>query len=481
MSTRKNDTTIRILVVVCVYIILLTPFLYSIMHALPTSDDFCMTLQSDTQNIFIGSILETWYKYINWSGEFIYFFLQYFLNPLAYATLDSYLYGAVLCVYFLFFVFSFRYFNRAWLTCVLGLKDDFYIELLNTFIISILLFAKNYHEIFYWYVGASYVLEYAFLYVATGAMIYYFSNVKSDKLHYMIFVIMGILCCNAVNMCVVTAVSYISILLLYKKEKITIKYIGPLISYIFIGCVTVFAPGNFVRKSSNSGLIAVLRAFVKGITCNVRKLYSLVENNTVFYMFICLFLTGFIYNCIYKKKILKMWWAIGVLAIALFGTVFPIAYGYGETPVLNNRVSFLLDAIYVPILSMVVFWIGMYIAYFFNISLQRKDYVLIGLIMICSFYAIIVKNRGFMECEYINQIINVKTVREERMLWKDIYNEIYDSVDSNVVISIPDDRYVVSGVLENPQLDEDPGFWINSEIRRYFRKESISIILNEHQ
>ena len=67
----------------------------------------------------------------------------------------------------------------------------------------------------------------------------------------------------------------------------------------------------------------------------------------------------------------------------------------------------------------------------------------------------------------------------ERRLWLDIYSEIYNSLDDDVVVVVPDEKVVRSGVIKDPNLDEDSDFWINSEIRRYFKKNSISVVLNE--
>ena len=474
----KRKKLIQIVVVVGVYIALLLPYLCTIFQAVPTSDDFCMILKADEANFFVATVN----KYMNWSGEFFYFFLQYFANPLAYAPLDSHLYGIVLCVIFLLLIFSFRYFNKAWMTCLFEFNNEFYIELLSTFIIAILLFAKNYHEVFYWFVGSSYAIGYVFLYIAVGAMIHYYSQNMGKIRHYVMLVVFGIFCCNAINMCVVTAISYLALLIWYlkrEKKKLEFMHVAPLIAYVAMGCITVFAPGNFARKSNNASDV-ILKAFVKAITCNIRKLYSLFENNSVFYMFVCLFLIGFVYNCIHRKNFIRMWSLLAVLVISLFGTLFPVAYGYGDMPLLNNRVSFILDVLYVSILGIFVFWLGTYISYRLNVTLNNKDYVVLALVMICSFYAIVIKCRGFIECEYVNQIENVKKVSEERELWCDIYNDIYNSSDKEIVIEVADDRYVRSGVIENPQLDENPGFWINSEIRRYFKKNSISVFLNEN-
>lgn len=488
----KNEKLIKILLVVGLYFVILVPYLVNIFQALPTSDDFCMTVEGPS--VFIGSLNRTGYKYLTWSGEFIYFFLQYFMNPIEYVAFDSYLFGTLLCAYFILYICAFRYLNVEILKCVFKFKNGFKIELMSIFVMSVLLFADNYHEIFFWYTGMSYAVEYAFLYFAVGAMFKYFDDNGGMKRHYIMLIIFGMLCCNAVNMCVPTAVSYFVIAvwnLNRNKESIdnsdviknmSLKFerktIIPLIFYILMGCVTVFAPGNFVRKSE-IGDCPLYIAFARAFTNSIKRVFNLCENPTVFFMFLCLFVAGVIYNSLSRKDVKKLWVMIPVLVVILYGILLPVAVGYGYSAILVNRVCFLLDAVSVPMLSFLFFWFGMVLADVLEIVFTNKNYLFIVTMLVCCFYGFVIKDEAFRQCEYINEVTNIKKVKAERALWAEIYNEIYFAEGADVTVDIEDGRYVSSGVIENPGLDESPEFWINQELRRYFKKNSISVNLNE--
>ena len=476
---KNNKRTINFIGVILVYILLLMPYIFSILHALPTSDDFCMTLNGE--NHLWGSLSYTGTKYMNWSGEFLYFFLQYFINPLAFAGLDSYLYGITLCVFFLFFVFSFRFFIKSWIEGLFDIADTTFIEWITVLLISILLFSNNYHEVFYWYVGAFYEVEYALAFLAIGYMIRYYKTLNGELRYYIGLIITGLFSCNAVNMCVIIGISYIYIVtwnLVRENKKIEKRMVIPFVLYVLMGIVTVFAPGNFARKSPDGGG-TIVKAAVRALTCGVRRIFYLSENNIVFYLFVVVFFIGLIVNCKYGKKIGKISVLIPLLAICLYGTMLPVAIGYGDAKILNNRVCFLIDAITVPIMEIYILGLGMKLSEKLKLQLADKDKMFITVALICLFYAIVIKDNGYGACEYINQVSNIQKVKQERNLWIGIYNDIYESTDENVEITVPDDMVVESGVLENPTLDEDPNFWINSEICRYFKKQSISVILNE--
>lgn len=476
---RKNEKTLKILAVIALYAVILVPYLINIFQTLPTSDDFCMTVEGPS--VLIGSLNRTGYKYMTWSGEFIYFFLQYFMNPIEYVALDSYLFGALLCAYFVLYICAFRYLNVSIMKCIFKFNNAFKVELMSIFIMSVLLFAQNYHEIFFWYTGMSYAVEYAFLYIAVGAMLRYFDEAGGLKKHYIMLVVFGLLCCNAVNMCVPAAVSYFSIALWNIKrenKKPDVKTITPLVLYVLMGCVTVFAPGNFARKSV-IGDCPVYVAFVRAFTNNIKRAFNLCENPTVFFMFMCLFAAGLLYNAARKRDVRKLWVLIPILVVILYGILLPVAVGYGYSAILVNRVCFLLDAVSVPILSFLFFWLGMFLADVLELDFTKKDYLFIIMVLVCCLYGFVVKDEAFRQCEYINEITNIKKVKEERALWAEIYNDIYNSEGKEAIVDVADGRYVRSGVIENPGLDEDPEFWINQELRRFFKKDSIIVNMNE--
>lgn len=480
----KNKNTVIGIGIVFIYVILLAPYIFSILHSVPVSDDFCMVTKNlwfDRDNIIIGSVLAAYNRYMKWSGEFIYFFLQYLLNPLAYFRLDSYMFGTVLCAFFLLFLLSFRYFIKSWLCCLFEIDNYIITEAISVFSIAILLFANNYHEIFYWYVGSFYEIEYTFAFISIGSMLRYFGGKHSSRKYYVLFTITGIVACNAINMCVIIGASYICIAFLYSVRyirKIRLKTILPLILYVIMGCITVFAPGNYARKSSGSGGV-LAKAVVRAFTCNIRRLFYLSENNIVFYMFIILFFIGVALNCKYGKRIKSIWILLLMLSVCLYGTLLPIAVGYGDAKLLNNRVCFLLDVVSISTLEIIMLGLGTNISDTLKLQFNEKEKLFIIVMLISLFYAIVIKDNGYGTCEYVNQIKNISEIRQERVLWTGIYNEIYDSIDKDVVVKIPDDMFVKSGVIENPALDEDPDCWINLEIRRYFNKDTISVVMNE--
>lgn len=476
---KNNKKIISTMGIGILYVALLAPYVYSTLHAIPTSDDFCMILNGEPH--LSGCLSYAATKYMNWSGEFIFFFLQYFMNPLAFAGVGSFLYGILMCTFFLLFVFSFRYFIKSWLKCLFDMEGSIKTEVLSVFLIAIFLFANNYHEVIYWYVGSFYEVEYALAFIAIGSMLRYFNTENGDRRYYAILIILGVITCNAVNMCVIVGMSYLAIASWYlckENRKINFKIVFPFAMYVCMGCATVFAPGNFARKPSG-GNDAIIKAIIKAFTCNVRRIFYLSENNTVFYMFIVLFFLGFIGIFKYNAKIKNVWILLVVMAICLYGTLLPVAVGYGDTRILNNRVCYLIDAITIPMLEIYIFGLGIHMSERIKPTFSGKEKIYLKTVLICLFYAIVIKDNGYGSCEYINQISNISSVKQERNLWVNIYNDIYNTQDTDVVITVPDEIVVKSGVLENPMLDEDPEFWVNSEIRRYFNKNSISVVLNE--
>ncbi len=86
--------------------IVLFPTFYTIFFTIYSADDFSMILSCNKEMIFSDSIRIANDHYKNWSGIWVYMFIEVLLNPLMHFSLEGYGIGREMVILFSVFVLS---------------------------------------------------------------------------------------------------------------------------------------------------------------------------------------------------------------------------------------------------------------------------------------------------------------------------------------------------------------------------------------
>ncbi|WP_028242289.1 DUF6056 family protein [Pseudobutyrivibrio ruminis] len=468
---KKNISTLVIT------LIIILPLLNTIIFSVPSADDFSMASDlSINGNYFIKVIKATIDFYNTWGGQWPLIFIEYLLNPLMYAKAYSYAIGIFLIVSFGGFIWLLKRYVDKICVYILGDEKNEYVFIFLVFCLS-LFNQRLYSEIFYWFIGNSYLWAVMLLMLDQIVIINFFSR-ESTKLSIITTSLVGFIACSVYEFDIFLGLFFLIILVISDEKKIYKRYV-PFVSMIIGGCVSVFAPGNFARKESLDREISLFKVIYYTEKNIIEGLMEVLANPFTIILLIVTFCVG-VMNSKLKRKYNPLWVVVfGV--ISLVGVVFPVTFGYMSdyTP---NRVHFFIDFTILTYVLVGGLYLGAYVS---EIELLSKEIVkrnILSVVIVTLVFCVtnikfyINDNDLDVKMPYIYLIKSAEMVREESEFYKNIFKAIETSAEENVVVSVNSNDYERSWILQNPDIRDDETYWVNESVAKFFGKNSIRVV-----
>ena len=490
-------------------LIIIAPFVFTILFTLPANDDYSMAVKTFELegNIFAKAIQQANIQYLTWGGGWPFNFLQIILNPLLLAGPTSYFCGIELVLMFLAFVVAFYYLLKVILKYAFNLKSYSIIGLIFACSLFAFLNTSVYFEVFYWFVGNSYLWELVFVLLNQILIILYFRK-GFKKIYFYLLIIIGFISCFAYQIAVFSGVLYLFELFFFYKNNGSktfnsrnLIHIIPLLVMILGGVISCFSPGNFVRQ-------IVAEAATRGESLDPLYVYQhMSEYRSNFHFAPAIYYSAVntfkIYLDLFKKPLLLIAFCV-VFVIGLFIkdaknlrinpvillifqvltvylSCFPVALGYsnGACP---NRVCFIIDFFIVLYLSLFFLNLGVLIRPLFtNNKLFIAKTAMISILFLCMAFCVYwTDNNGssyFQKSCWMQTYHLVNGCISNRSETIKTVEYIMNSPEEDVVIDSKE--YLVNRMLglQVPfTVYDNPDIWINKDVAKYFNKRSVRTI-----
>ena len=501
----KNNKYLLNFLWLSLFVLILLPFCTTIIFSVPYADDFSMALSPMQDNNIIANSFNIAVNFwFTWGGGIPFNFLQGCLNPLVLFGPNSYFYGLELVIFFLLFVVVLYFFIKVFLKYVFHVNSIFIIRFYYLLILFTFLNTMIYQEIFYWFVGNSYLWEVCFCLINQCFIIMYFRSEKT-VLYGVLLSIVGFIACFAYQIAVFSGCLYIIEVYCAKRrgvKNIFIKLI-PLLIMIAAGCISCFAPGNFSRHSfielsKNSPSVGggpgsvVNDMSSGGLHIGSALLYSISSffdiNIKLFIqpLFILLLFVGFLVGNRINSRTsdyINPLFTVLLLLISIYLTCFPVALGYSSA-LLENRIYF-----YINIFAVIGYVLN---AVYLGIYLKNKE-ILLPLsknYTICLSLAVLVFTFGalFQVCPnnktYFENLpwsqtsSNIQKIITDSSRVKQTIKYIADSPEQDVVVkeSAGNKQDNENMFISSLKLSEDKNHWINKDLAKYFHKNSVVLV-----
>lgn len=470
--------------IICVLLIavVLFPMIYTIFYTLPSADDFSMASGCSKSTLFMDSVNRANKRYINSSGLWIYMFAETLLNPMVYFEVESFGMGIEMVLLFLAFIISLCTLIHTAFRCVLGIENREVTAVYILLFLCVFLNTNIYKEVFYWFVGSSYMMAMTLGLVTINLTIRYFLDAETKRGRAFLLSLTGALACNFFQEAILPGMIYLVLWCYssYREGKPLWKKGIPFVPMFLSGLIAVAAPGNFERHTYYSDSFNVSKAFIDAAKMTLIILKHLVQQPLVIVL-----LVGCIYLGLkFGKRQIK---GSGVLLVgALFlGTLainaFPVALGYAGTE-MPNRVYYILD--FTALAGMIAFAVscGMYaksLAWCQSFQPYHIEVFMTGFVILLL-YSTLVYNQNISKLPWSRTVAGIKQVKETHDFWQEQLIAIRDSNERNVVIEA-DPKYMQSDILSLPRLSGNVENWVNIRIAQFYDKETVKVEEKEQE
>lgn len=474
MNEKKREI-VKWSVLVGAFLVLVLPYCYSMLYSVPTADDFSMIVNGDPENgfwaDFLFAIKTANRRYMRQGGSWLCFFLQLLFNPILQFGYKGITYGISNLINMTISFLGLGTALNLIYKHLCKVEERFYRFVLVFFSFALMLLSDTYIEVFNWFVGASYLWWLVFEFLAIALMIMYFKN--RERKVTIALVIIGGIGCMGIPYCIPIGLPYLVIYLqdCLQKRKFDKKPLWIFVWFVCCGLSNVLAPGNTVRNEAlgGDGLDYFGAVYYALIDC--KMILKRMLKNPYIWLILGLFLIfGILYNQKKKKEVKNpfLYYIIGIILV--FGKIYPVALGYGYygTP---NRVVFMVAVFALIYYSILLFWLGEYLAYQYQIAFQKKDILLIGFMVIIYGYCAIILAGNVSNMTWLKNIREREAIKKEHDYYISLLTDIDNSEESNIIITDP--IYPYTELIKPLYFRDDKSYWINIGVARYFDKESV--------
>ena len=467
---------------ICIFLIciLLLPMIYTIFYSLPSTDDFSVATNVSISSLFSDSVRYANQRFFSWTGLWVYMFIETFINPLIRFPLESYGIGIEMIILFSLFVISlFAAINTA-SRKILGITEKTTIAVYFLAFLFVFLNTNIYSEIYYWFVGSSYMMAMTLGLITIALTIRFFYNNKPTKREMILLSVIGALACNFFQEAILPGMVYVILWGSFsiKERKPLWKKSIPFWIMLLSGVIAVAAPGNYARHTSFSSDVNLLKAFFDAMIISVKILKHMIQQPLVIALLIMGIYIGIRHTCKTSKLTRIYIISIFLSLTTLVLNSFPIALGYAGAGYFPNRLYFVLDLVLLVGMLSSAICIGMYVksipAYE---AFLKSGYVGISMaaFVFLLLYSTLVYGQNISKLPWSQTVVAMKDVKEIHDVWPECLIEIRDSEDSNVVVEI-DKKYFDSPVLQLPRITGDAENWKNKATARLWGKESVVVL-----
>lgn len=333
---------------------------------------------------------------------------------------------------------------------------------------------EEYWHVYLWFVGSIYQLT-TMLFLWGFALLLLAVTYKKTSL----YVVSGIfLVCMGGCMFNFIAVGCLAVFLLvifeyFKNQKINSSLLVVFVFTSISSIMTLFAPGNFVRKDiSADDKVTIIEAVITSCKVLAREYFLFFTTTTFIGMMLIAFLFGIKQKKQIDKKVLVI--IIPALVLGIYATILPFVYGYNirvSSVSHYNRAQYFLDVTTLIGTFMVCFIAGMTI----KLRTKEMNYSL----LIAIFFSFSVLGTSFAETIPAKITTNYMNGDAKRYndYWINVFEICENSSGQQVVIEqkIPKRVEGTTDIV----LWEDENFYENKFVCKMFDIESISILGEE--
>lgn len=461
------------LALVLILLIVITPYLYTILYALPSTDDFWMAAGVDKTNLFWDAVNTANSFWLNWGGMWLYEFLRVFLNPLVLFGATSAFLGVELEIFFLIFVGSMGILNFTFWKYVIRERKKVYVMASYLMLLIWFLNTEVWTEVFYWFVGTAYMWAMTLILLTVALEIIYFN--KPRVWIGVLLSVVGAVACSFYSQ----AVFPCSIFLLfigkdiYENKKINLKIIIPFVFFLIGAFSSLVAPGNFQRKDVENGVGLGFASAVKDtFVIWLGNLFDLLKNPLALIIAILFVALGMICLKEGKNRYRHPLIPFGLTLIGLFIAYFPFALGYGNATYLPNRAKFSFNMFAVLAIAVSCMYLGGWLRYEKKILLTKKR-AMYGLACLMVFaYTCLIPTKYYEELPYAQTVAQIHQVKLANEQWRYLLDRIEGAEEENVVF----ERSVINTpIIKSPGITSDKDNSINKNIADFYEKESVCV------
>jgi len=470
MSKKKDNLIILSLLIGIVVLIL--PYAYTILHAVPSSDDFVMAVGVDKNHLFSEAVRVANHYYLNWGGIWIASFLEVFLNPLLRFGTVSIMYGVEMLCFFFLFVLVLLWMVRNIFVYVLKIKD--WKVVLGTYIVILLaiLNISIWTEIFYWFVGSCYLWGMLFGMSAIALLVKFYE--KDSIVLGVLIAVLGFPACAFYMEAILPMMVYFLLVCyeFFKTRKVLWKKLIPFVFWCAGFISALIAPGNFVRHdaTAGSGGLNLFKAAADALIIWFDSLFDLVKNPLMLIVMCIFVLIG---AFILKEKNFRFQYPVIPFLLALmclYIVYYPIALGYGSSRYLPNRVQFIFKTYAVLMFAAACIYFGgwcskKYGEYFTTAAIRK-----VALFLIVFGYVCIIPTKYYEELPYAQTVAQHQNVKMVSSEWKYLLNYIEMVEEEDVFLSRSKINTVI---IKEPGISVDKDYEVNRTFAEYYGKKSI--------
>lgn len=460
------------------------PFVYTISYSLPCLDDFSRGSNCVPSAILQRSFMTAGSAYLNWKGEWIYYFLEVLLNPMIWVHGSMPVFGIFMDASFIIFVISLVCLTCAFLkrSCNVGSHAAYAgIALLLVYVCCNVEIYKN---VFTWYVGSIQYLWAVFLACFTLALlIRTYDGLRRGNLTAVS--VLGFF--TSMSLAIVGPLCF-SVLCMWffgeRKKNDRLIRLVPVLACIAGGLTAVLAPGNFNRHSEIDGTgLHIFSAF--GYTLYDLVYYGgkLIADPQFFFGAIAVLFIAFIIS---KRNGLRHFInpfvPFIIAAVNAFLATYPAALGFSSKE-LPNRLIFSFNTICIISSLFACFNLGLYLAEKIKKEFTLNEYAIIILAVLIGFYSSAVSTTFLRGTPFFKQIMQAGDTKKYGESWRKIMDQVETSGDRDAVISVDEEtfNYLLedNDFLNSPYITSDASEHSNELVAAYYNKNSVRLVMNK--
>lgn len=461
------------LLLIMVLIVVILPFVSTILYALPSTDDFWMAACADKENILQSAIDTANSFWMEWGGMWLYEFLRVFLNPLVRFGATSDLLGIELVIFFLLFLCALWVANSTvWKHVIKNEKSEY---CLGCYLLLVIWFLNTeiWTEVFYWFVGTAYMWAMTFVLLTVALEIVYFK--KPDMRKGICLSIIGAIACSFYSQAVFPCMIFLILAVFdyLEHKRIDLRKMVPFLFFVLGALSSLIAPGNFQRKEISGGVgVDLFGALKDTLIIWAGSLFDLVKNPLMIIMAVVFILLGMVALREWKYKYCYPFIPFVLTLICLYVSYFPFALGYGNSTYLPNRAKFAFDVFAVLLFSASFMYLGGWLREKRKVVCTAKElrYGLAGLAIFA--YVCFIPTKYYEELPYAQTVAQMHQVKLANDEWSYLLNAIESSEEENIVY---ERSIIYTPIIKSPGITSDKEHSINCNIADFYGKESICV------
>ena len=460
------------------FVISLLPFFYTILHSVPSPDDFSMANINRDRNLFLESVrltVEYWY---GWVGMWFASFYETFFNPLNLFDEIRGWYGLTMCMVFVLFLLSLYAMIKAVISDVLEIKDRFYIGIIYILVAFTLINIDIYFEVFAWLAGSHYAVNMLMGFFLLALLM---KHLKYERgwTSLTALSLLGFITCSDYMTAVFVGVGYLFSVLYISKDGIIRKRDWiPLLFCVVGGLSAIVAPGNFRRnKDISASSLLFWKTGIQNTLIAYRDFSrQLIFNPLLFFSVIIMVLTAYKLSKRYAIQLKRNY----IFMLICFGavppvTLLPVALGY-DSHDFPNRIQFVFNTFGIIAAFMAAFILGVYIAGKYEID--SRLFAMAGFVIVTGIYVSMINEAYMAGFPFVRMARDRVITRDFSNGWYDVLDEIKYSEEDDLTIEVDDSLLYLDldPLIKSPGIGEYADHGPNKYVARYYGKSSVRVI-----